>query len=802
MSFAKIFSYSDFLSVDVFYSFICDITQRVHEGDVFSDEYYTSLLESWVVCLDGTPIEKKREAQLRILSFLYDDSLDLDLSGLALKTIPPLFQLHDMLTLNLSDNELDACDSFTFLGNPLMWHLILSRNNFSEFNDISMLCSDSLRVLELAENNFSFIKNDYFKSLPCLSTLDLSSNSISELDDDFLLCLNHLEVLKLSFNQLRHFSYSVASRLTQISFVDLQSNLLNDFDITLYKGQTSVIHLMNNPISLEKSSELLKMMLLDDFLNVKLSLPIKLSVDGCVKSSFFLSEDSVKFPTFLNYCASLNAWVDSEDGSSIENRERARSIILNALVSPGFSLDLSGLSLYSMPPFLDSSKLKFFDLSDNCLSEFDFNVLPPGLRSLSLKKNSLSVLRNSDSLIFSNLVFLNLSINCLTEVDKYFFQSMPKLTTLELTRNQISWIDDDAFSNQTELRSLHLSYNHLTYLSPLIWRNLCELTHVDLHDNLLVTFDWFLQNPARPRIMLFRNPLSLDTLSNLTMYLNSADYQGPNYRLSRYRISSRSLASITLDSFAETLALWGVQNPVEKWGFVLEETSAEKRVYYNNLNIFLNRLYNGVGRNTDGSLPKEVFSQVTQILSILECYHFDKGLLNSFCDQAFNAVSECVDRIGIVLVWLSIYFQRYDAEQKGLLDQVKYFDKHLSTFEQVIQFVEDVNNCAIVFDSRFLKFKRLSDLMSGGIFLPSDDRMVHYEDSNLEMRQRVVSFLNTQGSQLQVFVVRDQVEDVFLIINTLIEKGLSEIESISMKFGRMASLRQYLDYVIAFLCFK
>ena len=793
-------SHSMFSSFDAYRIKYDEMGKRVLKGLTVSLKDYEALLDDWVYCSDGSRIEDKKQAKSFICLYLtYLKFSQLDLSGLSLKSIPPLFYLSNLTSLNLSRNNLSYCDPLTFVGNSSLSFLRLDSNKFSTFDEKSFISTDSLLFLSIEHNHFTVLKNHYFKAIPSLVTLRLGSNNISEVEADAFLNLSVLQRIVLSRNCISTFSKDFFMQFSMLKHLDLSHNNFESFDCLSMESCRYHIDLTGNPLRSECSLRLLVLSFLDSFKEARLifSLTIEQFLDS--KSEGYLSNNFLHYASWKDYFFRLFSWLELDEGTSVSNKRVVINKIFEHLCTRSDELNLRALGLHSVPPLIRLNHLLDLNLSSNVISFFDFDVFPEpsSLRSVNLSSNRLIELQPTASKRWSDLHDLNLSNNLLNVLNDTFFSRLINLKMLNLKYNDLQVIGDDSLTNQTCLTHINLEGNFLTFLSPYSFRHLVKLQSLNLANNRLSLFEWFSMNSAQPQINLMMNLFSLDTIATMNATQNSIGYSGPSYLFSVVQ-ACRPIANIHFDSFAETLSLWGRQDVTQKWKNILEEKSESSRNLYNNFNIFLNRLYNDICRKSDGSLPEQVKNHVDIILRTLEAYDFDTELWHVVCNQAFNAVSDCVDRIGIVLVWLSIYLQRYDAEKKGVSEKILFFDKQLSIFDKVIDFVDNVDNCVIVFDRASEKFKWLSDLMSDGVFLLSENRKVQYEECNLGKRQCVVTCLNDQGAQLQFFNVGDQVEDVFLIINSLRENGLSEMETISMMFGRIATLRNYLTSVIQF----
>ena len=772
---------------------------HVHEGGDVSHQDYFNLLKEWVDCLDGSSVESKKTAVECIKAALKSSDSHLNLSKLNLKTIPPLFVFSELSSLDLSYNKFSTCEPTDFLCCDQLEVLNLSHNNFSHFDQDSCISSSSITDLSLKGNFLDSLKEDYFLNLPKLCKLDLESNAISNLDSTVLLGLKNLKKLSLRRNNISDLPKDFFHNLPQLEALLLGHNELTSFecdaDYSLFIG------LYGNPLSFDESVKLLESMYLEKQSGKVFEVSIFIDADQSVRSVNNKTETPIQSSLLADYLRQLKDWVNSDDGTSFENKLIAQQKIMENLRTCRPDLSLVNMNLHSIPPLNYLSHLRYLFLSNNFISEIDSASFPANspMRTLDLRKNRLSTFEPGVFERFPILDRLVLSENSINVLESHFFSDLKELTYLELNDCFISDIEADTFAYNSKLTSLFLRKNSLNNVSSLLWKDLSSLESLDLCWNSLLNFVWPSMNRAQPEIRLQGNLFSLDVVSDLNALQNMEGYCGPTYELSVFSHSSIPLSSIDFDSLETTLKLWGIKNPEETWGVILNESSEERRVFYNNLNIFLVRLYNEVGRLPDGSIPPQVSFHVSSVLECLQFHNFDKDMLDLICNQSYNAVSDCVDRIGVVLVWMSVYCKRCNAKKINDLEKVSYYDKQLSTIDRVIKFVEDVNDCQLVFDNKTSKFRPLSELMSDGVWDPFENRKIYYDERNKTMRYRVLFILNQEGNRFRTFNIGEQVEDVFLILNTIKDEGLTDIETIPMLYAGVASLRDHLRPAIDFL---
>ena len=675
---------------------------------------YLTRLNRWVSEDDGSFRESKMTARVRILNFLMNvDSknifLDqsLDLSGLGLCSVPPLYKISNLMFLNLSFNNIEFLNPSLFLNNQKLIKLDLSNNRLNDFKWLS-------------EN-------------PSNVDIDLTDNLIS-----------------------------LRERLNLF-----ESQFVFDYQGPFYKLD----------------------LILDKF--------------SMVHDSFG-KEVAIKSELFHDYMGSLSTWLESEDGSDVANKAYVQSKILEFLnLSPldQSSFSLCFLSLYSMPPLNMFFYLDTLDLSCNFISELSVSFLPQSkcLKKIILNHNHLSDLSPHSFVNMLNLECIDLSFNRFIGLRSYFFSDVRNLKDLSLSSNFLTNVEADVFDVHPHLRWLNLSNNFILSLPRELFRLTTELFHLDLSDNSLTNFEWFSRNPARCAIFLTGNLFSLDTISDLNAIQNVDGYNGPTYFLSIFEDSSLSVANVTFDSFPQMLQLWGGGSLSQLRALFLNTSSVSDRNLYNNLNIFLHRLFNDTPRSQEGDIPDCVQLHVRTILSILDRYVSDVSFLKQCSYMAFHALGSCIDRIGMTLITLSLFVRQYDAEKSGDVNQEKKFRDALRFIERVIKFVNDVHERKVIFDSVQQVFLPVADFRSDKLTFSDRDRLQRLGNESDEDREFFLIYLKEKGCLFRTFKIGDQIEDVLLIVNAVKDAGLLDIEGFDMRFGRCATLRDYLPSVILYL---
>ena len=187
----------------------------------------------------------------------------------------------------------------------------------------------------------------------------------------------------------------------------------------------------------------------------------------------------------------LQEWVDSNDGTSRENKLRAKAVIMRALRSGETRLYLTDLSLQTVPPLYALGHLTYLNLANNHIQHIEpcsFSHLG-NLTYLCLHNNHI---QHIPSLTFSdltNLQILFLGQNDLQDINSLAFSNLINLDTLSLERNHIHTIDSQPFSDLENLRYLYIDRNNLNSIESQTFSNLTRLETLDLSYNHISSID-------------------------------------------------------------------------------------------------------------------------------------------------------------------------------------------------------------------------------------------------------------------------------------------------------------------------
>ncbi|OCT71792.1 leucine-rich repeat transmembrane neuronal protein 3 [Xenopus laevis] len=129
---------------------------------------------------------------------------------------------------------------------------------------------------------------------------------------------------------------------------------------------------------------------------------------------------------------------------------------------------------------------KMFYCESQKLQEIPSSV-SAGCIGLSLRYNSLHLLRSNQFKGLNQLTWLYLDHNHISSIDENAFNGIRRLKELILSSNRISHLLNNTFRPVTNLRNLDLSYNILQTLGPGHFKGLRKLQSLHIRSNLLRT---------------------------------------------------------------------------------------------------------------------------------------------------------------------------------------------------------------------------------------------------------------------------------------------------------------------------
>lgn len=161
------------------------------------------------------------------LIWLKDNVLSIDIPKNNLKKLGNVSLLKSfdrLMTLDVSENQLENVTELIQYLNPRINFLYLSGNNIGKLNDITFENLKNLDVLYLNNTNLSFESLNPFKALKYLEWLNLEDNKIDSLDLTSMPG-ERLYTLELSGNNLMELENLTPSRFPKLRLLEISNNL-------------------------------------------------------------------------------------------------------------------------------------------------------------------------------------------------------------------------------------------------------------------------------------------------------------------------------------------------------------------------------------------------------------------------------------------------------------------------------------------------------------------------------------------------------------------------------------------------
>lgn len=362
---------------------------------------------------------------------LSKDYVNVNLSGLNLKTIPIIFHQHtyEIETLNAGDNPaiyipLDFIQSCSYLKS-----LTFSRNGCSKF-PLNFLEATTLKYLDMEKNFLDELPSN-FDSLNNLKHLKLNSNQLNSLPSSFV-NLKNLETLNLSSNYFN-------------SYPDPISELVNLKDLDLSYNDLQFL-----PKSIKNLKKLAKLNLCTNKLSKKLP-------------DFFNELSSLKrLDIRYNYITNVDVL------GSLPNLE---AVYASKNYISGFF------------DKMESFRVLQFDRNPITNLEFKNNLIK--LTSLNLSKAKLTIIQPEFITKIVHLEKLILDKNHLVNLPENL-GSLTKLIHLSIFGNNLQVLPS-SIGQLTNLQYLDLHSNNLQILPQEIWL-LKSLTMLNVSSNMLTGF--------------------------------------------------------------------------------------------------------------------------------------------------------------------------------------------------------------------------------------------------------------------------------------------------------------------------
>lgn len=214
--------------------------------------------------ISATKLEVLDLSQNVITSFAEDLFIDLpmlnklNLSYNQIKKLESLtLSIHNLVTLDLSNNDLTKLNDHAFDQLILLKHLNLSDNSIVDLKIGMFAYLPNLEDLNLRRTNISSIQFGTFSHQHKLVSLDLSENNLQILDFNlFLPAMHDLRSLELDGNQLKHLEGFGNGLFPKLTLLDIKNNKFNCSYLILFMKSVNweKIRLPIDPTSIDPSA--------------------------------------------------------------------------------------------------------------------------------------------------------------------------------------------------------------------------------------------------------------------------------------------------------------------------------------------------------------------------------------------------------------------------------------------------------------------------------------------------------------------------------------------------------------------
>ncbi|KAK3603807.1 hypothetical protein CHS0354_042808 [Potamilus streckersoni] len=328
----------------------------------------------------------------------------------------------------------------------------------------------TLHTVDLSSNNLSSLPQDYFSGISVISTIDLRINNFREIPS-VIFTLNNISRLDISNNNLQHFTLSVLSDISENGTLVVSGNNIEEllepvYSITAgkYLYLTDISH---NAISvINDTSSLWNSCIKLDISHNKLEQfrPKLVSHIQILDLSF----NSLK----ELYAESFSRFVNLKHLTLSHNQIYKISETTFYHPTGLIFLDLSHNELASLhtDSFSNALRLEVLDISNNLLQSLEselFRGLEYSLTELKVSDNNLSTIEINSFLNLHDLRVLILSNNI--DLKKVNFDLPPHLKQIDLKNNSLQEINECKFVQLLDIEVLNVENNALKCSCNLSW---------------------------------------------------------------------------------------------------------------------------------------------------------------------------------------------------------------------------------------------------------------------------------------------------------------------------------------------
>ena len=401
----------------------------------------------------------------------------------------------------------------------------------------------------------------------------------------------------------------------------------------------------------------------------------------------------------------------------------------------------------------------------------------PSLTKISINYTSIERFGHFDFTNSDSIQYISLGRHKIDSFPEWDVSHLMNLTEVYLISNRLSTIDEKLFSIMPRLLKLDLSYNQFLELSETVLA---------------------LEIPSL-RVRMSNNLFSPNRVADINARQNMPTYQGPRFTLSIHNILDTHDKIVDLDKI---LKQWNRSYDHIFWQTITLELEKESRTTYNNLAIFLYRLYNETPRANNGDIPEAIRYHVNIILDALEDMHTDNNWIKLCCEIAQEYIETCGDKLGIGLIYLSLECQKKQALKSKKKEAQLKAEQDLNWLKTIILFIRNINEYKIVYDKKSKTFQNLIDISDGETKLYGDRVVTVNEMLPFDRELVITKVKDKRKYDLVNIFIGDEVEDVLMLLNKLKTKGVANIDAIDIRFRSCITLKDpvkqtaALDYLI------
>eukprot|EP00477_Mikrocytos_mackini_P001253 GAHX01001339.1.p1 GENE.GAHX01001339.1~~GAHX01001339.1.p1 ORF type:complete len:1489 (-),score=354.79 GAHX01001339.1:30-4496(-) len=368
----------------------------------------------------------------------------LDLSNNTIVTIPNNFLVTGYSQLKyvlLNNNKIQTIPTNYFIAErfPALTTLSLASNEITTLPTKAFDVS-TMNKLILNTNKITSITNNIFKRNAILE-LDLCKNQIVNIDTDSFSTLKKIDSLYLCNNKIATLNGSIKN-LSTLKVLYMPYNELT----TLQNQLTSLTTLQNVNLNYNKLTNIQSGSIISD--NIQ-----KLFLEG---------NELTEIPTDIK-----------TKNRALELLNLAHNKIENTLNVSSFPvlevLYLQNNKITTLN-LIDLQRLNKLDVSSNNISNLNNVQVSFGnaniksfLSKITISKNKITQLTNSDLSSLVNLKEIDVSNNLITTIDKDFLKAnYETLEELNISSNELTSIQPDFFDNFKKLKRLNIANNKFT----------------------------------------------------------------------------------------------------------------------------------------------------------------------------------------------------------------------------------------------------------------------------------------------------------------------------------------------------